>query len=71
MQQAQLSVQRVYEQLEHKPLNMKAVNGALEEALSLVNSAYADTAALIEKGLLGRKGDSIWEPISKPGYAYC
>lgn len=55
VQQAQLSVQRVYEQLEHKPLNMKAVNGAMEEALSLVNSTYADTAALIEKACLVEK----------------
>jgi len=55
VQQAQLSVQRVYTQLEYKPLNMKAVNGALEEAISLVNGTYADTAALIEKAYLVEK----------------
>lgn len=55
VQQAQLSVQRVYEQLELKPLNMKVVNGAMEEALSLVNSTYAATAELIEKACLVEK----------------
>lgn len=55
VQQAQLSVQRVYEQLELKPLNMKAVNRAMEEALSLVNSTYAATAELIEKACLVEK----------------
>ncbi|MFX3625408.1 MAG: septation ring formation regulator EzrA [Ectobacillus sp.] len=53
--QAQLSMQRVYECLEQKPLNMKAVNAALEEARTLVASTYDGTKELIERANLVEK----------------
>jgi septation ring formation regulator len=55
MQQAQMAVQKVYEQLEHKPLNMNAVNAVLEEAHMQVGGMYSATKELIEQANLVEK----------------
>ncbi|WP_028400788.1 septation ring formation regulator EzrA [Ectobacillus panaciterrae] len=53
--QAQISMQKVYEQLEYKPLNMGAVNAALEEGYTLVAGMYDATKELIEQANLVEK----------------
>ncbi|MFD3445297.1 septation ring formation regulator EzrA [Microbacteriaceae bacterium 4G12] len=55
LEQAQVSIQNVYEQLEFKPLNMTAVNATLEQASMLVIDTYQQTQELIEKAHLVEK----------------
>ncbi|MCP8967465.1 septation ring formation regulator EzrA [Ectobacillus ponti] len=55
LQMAQEAMQRVYEQLEFKPLNMTAVNTTLEEALRLVGEIQRETDMLVARVALAEK----------------
>ncbi|WP_416827720.1 septation ring formation regulator EzrA [Ectobacillus polymachus] len=55
LKRAQVAVQRVYEQLEQKPLNMGAVNGTLEEAETLVTNTYEFTNEMVHQANLVEK----------------